>query len=454
MKNILNRIQANLGIRSTRTKNITKHVFWSLLFKGGHIIATFMLVPLTIKFLDTENYGIWLTLSSFVAWFTFFDIGLGNGLRNKFAEAKAKGDLSLAKGYVSTAYYTIGCICLGFLTLALLISYNINWANIFNTSLVLEEQLQLLMPIVLGCFSLELVLTLITSIYAADQHHSMQGMISFIVSASSLFIIWILTLTTKSSLLFFGAVFSFLPVLVLFLLNIYAFSTRFKHYKPERSFVKKKYFKEIFSLGVTFFIIQISVLVIFSTDNFIITQLFGPEEVVPYNIAYKYMSISSMLFIILLTPYWSSITDANTKGDIDWIKNSIRNLFKFALLTVLLIVILVLMSPFAYKIWLGDLIVVPFTLTISMAIFFTITVLYAPFNFFINGTGKIKLHMYSFAIGALLNIPLSVVLVKYTVLGVEGVIIATIICVLPNLMLFPIQYSKLINKTANGIWNK
>ena len=62
--------------------------------------------------------------------------------------------------------------------------------------------------------------------------------------------------------------------------------------------------------------------------------------------------------------------------------------------------------------------------------------------------------MYSFAIGALLNIPLSVVLVKYTVLGVEGVIIATIICVLPNLMLFPIQYSKLINKTANGIWNK
>ena len=112
LRNLFHQIQAGLGIHSSRTKNITKHVLLSALYKGGHILATFLLVPLTIDFLDTENYGIWLTLSSFIAWFSFFDIGLGNGLRNKFAEAKAKDDLELAKGYVSTAYYTIGSISL------------------------------------------------------------------------------------------------------------------------------------------------------------------------------------------------------------------------------------------------------------------------------------------------------------------------------------------------------
>ena len=157
MKNILEKIQNKIGIQSTRTKNITKHVLWSFIYKGGHIIATFMLVPLTIKFLDTENYGIWLTLSSFIAWFSFFDIGLGHGLRNKFAEAKAKGDSRLAKGYVSTAYYTLGTLSLVFLCLSLIISYYIDWTKIFNTSVALHQPLQVLMPIVFGCFSLLMI---------------------------------------------------------------------------------------------------------------------------------------------------------------------------------------------------------------------------------------------------------------------------------------------------------
>jgi O-antigen/teichoic acid export membrane protein len=454
LRELINKIQANLGIHSNRSKNITKHVFWSFIYKGGSIIANFLLVPLTIKFLDTENYGIWLTLSSFIAWFTFFDIGLGHGLRNKFAEAKTNGDNELAKGYVSTAYFTIGAICLVFLVVSLVASYNIDWTKIFNTSNALKDQLELLMPVVFGCFGLRLIFTLITSVYTADQHHSMQGKVSFIIALGSLLLIWILTKTAESSLLFFGILFSLFPVLILFVLNLYAFSTKYKQFKPQWLYVKKEYFKDIFGLGINFFIIQISVIVMFSTDNLIITQLFSPEAVVPYNIAYKYMGISSMVFTMVLVPYWSSITVAYVKEEFDWIKNAMKNLIKFAITAVILIVIMVLIAPYVYNIWIGNLVIIPTALTICMAIYFTVTVLYAPFNYFINGIGKIKLHMYSFAIGAMINIPLSIVLVEYTTLGVEGVIIATIICILPNLIIFPMQYIKLINNTATGIWNK
>ncbi|MCB0452925.1 MAG: MATE family efflux transporter [Aequorivita sp.] len=454
MKELINKIQTNLGIQSARSKNISNHVFWSFLYKSGSIIANFIMVPLTIKFLDNENYGVWLTLSSFIAWFTFFDIGLGHGLRNKFAEARANNDSESAKGYVSTAYFTIGAICVIFVFLSLLISFNVDWTKIFNTSNALYGQLELLMPIVFACFGLRLIFTLITSIYTADQHHSMQGKISFIIAVGSLVLIWLLTKTSKSSLFLFGAVFSLFPVLILFILNLYAFSTKFKQFKPKWRNVKREYFKSIFGLGLSFFVIQISVIVMFSTDNFIITQLFSPAEVVPYNIAYKYMGISSMVFTMVLVPYWSSITDAYVKEEFDWIKNAMKNLIKFAIIAVILIVIMVLIAPYIYKIWIGDLVEVPVVLTVCMAAYFAITVLYAPFNYFINGVGKIKLHMYSFAIGALINIPLSIFLVKYTTLGVEGVMIATIICILPNLIIFPMQYLKLINNTAQGIWDK
>ncbi|MBU2947838.1 lipopolysaccharide biosynthesis protein [Zobellia uliginosa] len=454
MKSFISKILSKVGVQSDRTKNITKHVLWSAIYKGGSIIATFLLVPLTINFLDTENYGVWLTLSSFIGWFAFFDIGLGNGLRNKFAEAKAKGDLDLAKGYVSTAYYTIGAICAVFFILSLLVSYFVDWASVFNTSQELQQQLRILMPVVFGCFSLQLIFKLITSIYIGNQNHSMQGKIQFIIAASSLFLIWVLTQTTTSSLLLFGVIFSVFPIVVLLSLNIYAFSTTYKEFKPQFSFWKKAYFKDIFSLGIVFFIIQIAGLIMFTTDNFIITQLLGPEEVVPYNIAYKYIGISQMISVIILTPYWSSITDAYTKGELGWIKNAMKNLLKISLVTVMLVIFLVFVAPSAYKLWIGELVEVPMKLTVSMALYFIISLCYSPFVFFINGIGKIKLQMYSVAIGALLNVPLSIFLVKYTSFGVEGVIIATSICVFPNLILLPIQYFKIINNRAIGIWDK
>ena len=99
-------------IKSDRTKNISLHVRWSFIYKFGSTIANFLLVPITIGYLNTSNYGVWLTLSSFIGWFQFFDIGLGNGLRNKFAEARANGDYESAQGYISTAYFSVGLISL------------------------------------------------------------------------------------------------------------------------------------------------------------------------------------------------------------------------------------------------------------------------------------------------------------------------------------------------------
>ena len=454
IKNILKKILKIFGIKSNRTKNITKHVFLSSIYKGGHIVCSFLLVPLTIDFLDTENYGVWLTLSSFIAWFSFFDIGLGNGLRNKFAEAKATNNLEFAKGYVSTAYYSIGSICLVFFLLSMIIGYWVDWTKVFNTSIEMKEQLQLLMPVVFGCFSLQLILKLITSVYVGDQNHSINGKISFFSAALSLLIVWILTLTAHSSLLIFGVIFSALPIVILLVLNIYAFTGKYKIYSPKFSFWKIEYFKDIFGLGFSFFVIQISVLVLFSTDNFIITQLFGPEEVVPYNVAYKYIGISNMIFTILLTPYWSSITEAYSKNELDWIRKAMKNLMKFMMGVLAIIVILVLCSSWAYQIWLGDKVKIPLSLTLSMALFFAITMVYTPFNFFLNGVGKIRLHMITFLIAAVVNIPLSILLVQITGWGVNAVILATSICVLPNIIFFPIQYNKLINTNAKGIWNK
>lgn len=454
MKHKIEKLYHKVGIKSDRTKNITKHVVVSFLYKGGSIVSSFLLVPLTINFLDTENYGIWLTLSSFIGWFSFFDIGLGNGLRNKFAEAKAKGDLTLAKAYVSSAYFTIGSVCLLLIIVFFGLNFFIDWTRVFNANATMQKELGILMPIVFSFFCLQLVVKLITTIYTADQHHSMQGKVTFYSSALSLLAIWLMTHFAKSSLLIFGTIFSALPVLLLVGLNVFAFSNRYKEYSPSIILWKKEYLKDIFGLGMKFFIIQMSGIILFSTDNIIITQLFGPKEVVPFNIAFKYISISNMVLSMILAPYWSSITEAYTKGDFDWIKKSMNNLFKISLASIFMVFLMVVVSPFVYKIWIGTNVIVPLSLTIYMALFFALTIFYSPYTYFINGTGKVKLQMYSIVVTAIINVPLCVFLAKNLEFGVSGVIIATILCLIPHAILCPIQYSKIINNRAYGIWNK
>jgi O-antigen/teichoic acid export membrane protein len=325
-----------------------------MFYKVGSIIANFLLVPLTINYLDTENYGVWLTLSSFIGWFSFFDIGLGNGLRNKFAEVKTIGNYKAAQAFVSTAYFTIGSISLFIVIVFFGVNQFINWAQLFNTDPSLQGELSILLPIIFAFFGLQLVVKLITSIYQANQNHSIQGRIQFFGQALSLLAIYLLTKTDKSSLLIFGSIFSALPVLILVGLNFFAFKTTFKAFKPKFSLWKKEYLKEITGLGFKFFVVQIAAMVLFSTDNFIISKIFGPEEVVPYNIAFKYFSIVTMGYTIIITPYWSSFTEAYAKKDFDWIKKSVSNIQKLWIFVPVALIAMVFLSDWFYQLWVGD----------------------------------------------------------------------------------------------------
>jgi len=81
---------SNLLSTQDRTKRAVQNIGISLFIKGGSILISFLLIPLTLDYLNPYEYGIWLTLNSVLSWVYLFDIGLGNGLRNRLAEALAK----------------------------------------------------------------------------------------------------------------------------------------------------------------------------------------------------------------------------------------------------------------------------------------------------------------------------------------------------------------------------
>ena len=94
----------NLFKKKSRTAQAGKQILFSLILQGIGIVISLLYVPLLLNYLTQEKYGIWLTLTSILGWFSFFDIGLGNGLRNNLGEAFSSNNLSLGKKYVSTTY--------------------------------------------------------------------------------------------------------------------------------------------------------------------------------------------------------------------------------------------------------------------------------------------------------------------------------------------------------------
>jgi O-antigen/teichoic acid export membrane protein len=435
-----------------RSVNIKKNIIGLFIIRGGSIAISFILVPLTIRYVNPTQYGIWLTLSSIVAWFSFFDIGFGNGLRNKFAEAIAKGDTGLAKIYISTTYAILAIVISCMLVLFFCVNPFINWARILNAPPNMGQELTTLALIVFVFFCLQFVLQLITTVITANQRPAKASIFNFLGSLFSLVVIFILTKTTSGNLIYLGIALGITPVLVLAASSAWFYTHEYKTYAPSLKYVRFNYARDLMSLGIKFFFIQIAAIIFYQTDNIIIAQLFGPRQVTPYNIVYKYFSVVTMVLSIVMVPLWSAFTEAWVKKDMDWIKGTLRKLQIWWIVMSVGTSILVVCSDFVYRIWVGNEIKIPFAMSLVMAVYIIINAWNGIYSQFLNGVGKVRLQLLLAVIGSALNIPFAIFLAKNT--GIYGVILATTIISLASAIFAPIQCKKIINNKASGIWAK
>jgi len=437
--------------RSIKAK---QNILASFILKGFSILAIFLLVPLTLNYLNPNKYGLWLTISSIIGWFGFFDIGLGNGLRNKLAEAFAVKDYKLAKVYVSTTYATLTLIVVGAFLLFLFINPLLDWSKLLNSQPEMAGELSRIVLVVFSFFGIRFVLNLIGIILTSDQLPSVSNCFDPLGNLIALVSIYLITKFTHGNLLYISVVYSVGPVLVLIFASFYFFNGKYEFIKPDLKSVDFKYFKSLAELGANFFVLQVACVIIFSTDNIIITQILGPSEVTPYNISFRYFSIPIMIFTIILTPFWSAYTEAFATDDMKWIKASMKRLIMIWVVVVVIgVIVLLPISKYFYLIWVGDKVYIPFMLSVFMGLYAIIFTWNNIFAYFVNGVGKIKLQMFCGIIGMIINIPISIYFAKNLNMGSAGVILGTCISLIIGSFLIPIQTLEII-KGAKGIWDK
>ena len=437
--------------RSVRAK---KNVLSTIVIKGVGIFIGFLYFPLSLDYLGSIKFGIYLTLLSIVDWFLNFDIGIGLGLRNKFGESVARDEDEEAVSYVSTAYFALGGVVL-FVTIVLLVlNYTLPWTTWINIAPDLVGEVKMLGTIIIIAFGIRFITRNIYEIFYALQKMAYVEFFSFLTKFTFLILILIIPFIASDSLLLFGSAKALTFAMVPLIVGLFFFRRKFNRYRPLLTKVRLDYFKDLFSLGSKFFLIKISMLVIHQTNNILIASFVSLDGVPQYEAAYKYLSVFMLLFVIINNQLWPSNIEAYTKGDIDWMRKSLKTVLKIWVGTLFLASLMVLMSPIVYKFWLQQNLDIPIVISIAVAVSVCLSTWVNLFNIVLNGTGKIKLQMYAWIFAALINIPASLFFVKVLHLGVSGIVLGTITSLIPLAILSPIQVKKILSKKETGIWAK
>ncbi|MFA6085499.1 oligosaccharide flippase family protein [Mucilaginibacter sp.] len=449
---IKNKVQTFLNVGHERTLKIKRNIIYTFLIKGISVLISFMLIPLTINYLNNTQYGIYITIASLVGWISTFDIGLSNGLRNKLAHALALDDYDDMVKDISTTYALLVLIASVIFIVFFIASTFFNWNDLLKAPSSVNFSIWPILIITLTAFCIQFVLQPINSILIAIHQPFKSSLILLIGQVLTYILTYGLTLYTTSNLYLLVLVVTGAPVLVLLLANIFLFSTSLKAFVPRFKAIYLKQAKNLLNIGGAFFFIQMGALVIYETDNIVITRLLGPHEVTTFNIPFKYFSIITIIFTIIITPYWSAFTDAYARDDFDWIKRSVKKMRMLWLGFALLAIILYLFSGIFYKLWIKEMVTIPDALSLAIAMYTIVQTWMVIHIYLLNGVGKLRVQLILVLSTSIINIPLSILLIKG--IGLPGLVIANILVIFIMNIFITWQCKLIIEKRAAGIWNR
>lgn len=437
-----------------RSLVIKRNIFLSLIAKFFNLLIGFITVPLVLNYLDKYNFGIYSTLTSILLWIDLFDIGLGQGLRNKLTIAYTEKNIELCKKYISTTYAILIIISFSLIIFFYISGFFISWNKILNVDKIPSNELNLLAGIVFTSFSIRFVTSIINKIYFAMHKSSWIDITQVLGKIFYIVAIIILVKFTKPSLLYFGSIQSIISFMVPLVASIFFFRYRHKELTPSFRYIDFRYFKSLMNLGIKFFIIQISLLFIYSANNLLISQFVNPAEVTNYQISYTLFSYFIVVFSIINTPLWSAYTEAWKLERTEWINNTIKRTAIIYFLLLIMGIIVLFFSPLVFRLWIGNNIRIPFIITVFVFIMIFTNMWISVFDSFINGIGKIKLQMILSIIAAIINIPIAYILTVKFGFGTIGIVISSILCFSLTAVSSPIQTYLILNNKAKGIFNK
>lgn len=425
-------------------KIIFKNSVYSTVYKVASALLSLISAPLLLYCLGDEKYGAWATLLSLISWIYYCDLGIGNGLRNKLASTIVVNNNKDSKKYLGTAYVLLAGITF-VVFLAAFFFFSIfdigKWLGITFEG----ENVRICLVVAMLFACVNFIMSLANNVLYAVQRASLVNFFSCIAQLIFTILLGIYAVTGINTIFFMALGEGCSQLLKNILETLYVFKKN-----PNLKFsirdYDKKYTGGILSFGLQMFLVQISALVLNSTDNIIITKLFGTAAVTPYNFCYKYFNMIQNLYVALITPLLSAYTAAYTLKDITWINKALKkNIILFIVFMIGTILAAFIFKPFSL-IWLHKNLNFGLDLIVCTALYFVLLMLNHIYSTFLSGISCIKETTLATVAGTIINIPVSIFLAKGIGMGTSGVILGSAISLGACLIVAPIVTGRELRK--------
>ena len=413
-------------VNDPRLSRILNGGLTSLLGRGTALLVSAITLPLTVRYLGSLEYGVWVTISTSVVMLAVLDLGIANTLTNFISKAYSDSDDEQAQRYLATAFWLTVALVALMGVVAFFLWRAVPWGSVFHLSdPILIAQARACAGISIAFFLIGLPLGLANRVLSGYQQIHLANY--FAMANSILGLVAIVSVVAlRGSIVALMAAFCTAMLTGSLALNIWLFFWYKPFLKPLPSRADRSLAKSFLGEGSLFFLLQLSTLVVFNSDNLVITHFLGASEVTPYSVAWRLTSYASMMQSLLIPSLWPAFSEAYHRRDMTWLRNAYRHANRSSLLAVGAVALLIGVAgrplirwwagsaavPGAHLLWLMAFWALLVSITTNQAVLLT-------------ATSRLKLEAVVAVLAAIANLYLSIHLV--TRIGSAGVILATIL---------------------------
>jgi O-antigen/teichoic acid export membrane protein len=414
------------GRSNERLRRVALTALVSAFAQGISMLTLLISIPLTLNYLGTERYGLWITISSLITVLGFADLGMGNGLLNAIAEANGRNDHRAAESYVSSAFYTLTGITVFFGAVWIILYPHISWSWLFNvTTPQAIVETGPAVSIFVWCTLVNLPIGIAQKIHDGFQEGYINSLWRAGGSMLSLISV-LLAIYLRADLPFLVLAMAGSPVLAFFFNAVLLFGRQRSWLKPRWHMFNKSAFIRIFKNGSLFFVLQLAVAIGFQSDNLVIARLLGASQVPQYAVPMRLFMVIPSLLNFVIAPLWPAYGEAIARRDVAWVRKTFKRslLLSFGI-SLLPSLFLVIFGGRIIEFWVGPEIKPDLVLLIGLGLWVMLSSLAGPISMLLNGANVIGFQIIFATLMAVGNLSLSIFLVQR--IGVSGPVYGSLI---------------------------
>lgn len=382
-------------------------------------------VPLTIGYLGNERYGLWLAVSSLVAMMSFADLGIGNGLLTRIAQADGEGDRRTIRVLISNAFFVLAGIACLLACLTVVSAQLVDWPQVLGvTSAPARNEVRSVVVVLALTFFLSMPFGV-----AQRVQQGLQSGYAYVLWTMAGSVVTLVALLIATSL-HLGLVplvlaLSGAPTLVTIVNFAWYFGFARRDACPRVSDLDHSTAVQLLRTGALFVLLQLAAAFAFLSDNIVVARSLGADSVPDLAVPAKLFALLTLPVQMISAPLWPAYGAALSGGDADWVKRTLERSVRLSVgITAVSCLALIPIGGWLVQFWSKGAVSVGFDVLVPLALWTCFSAWGTAVAALLNGAGRIREQAAAAVVMATVAFALKWVLIGR--FGISGVVWATV----------------------------